>query len=118
MQDNSYILLKRSNICLLLLFIVILYVKHYSIIKRRFSQHKKTNPNGSPAVIQAGGETKDRASLTHRAQGSSTVSDSKGTEDTADVPLGWKGSAGTKGKATFNKDRGLLRGSQSNLGIS
>lgn len=42
----------------------------------------------------------------------------KGTEDTADVPLGWKGSSGTKGKATFNKDRGLLRGSQSNLGIS
>ena len=41
-----------------------------------------------------------------------------GTEDTADVPLGWKGSSGTKGKATFNKDRGLPRGSQSNLGIS
>ena len=42
----------------------------------------------------------------------------KGTEDTADVPLGWKGSSGTKGKATFNKDRGLPRGSQSNIGIS
>lgn len=40
----------------------------------------------------------------------------KVTEDTADVPLGWKGSSGTKGKAAFNK-RGFLGGElQSNLG--
>lgn len=42
----------------------------------------------------------------------------KGTQNTADVPLGWKGSSATKGKAAFNKDRGLPRGSQFNLGIS
>ena len=42
----------------------------------------------------------------------------KGTQNTADVPLGWKESSATKGKAAFNKDRGLPRGSQSNLGIS
>lgn len=42
----------------------------------------------------------------------------KGTQNTAGVPLGWKGSSAIKGKAAFNKDRGLPPGSQSNLGIS